>query len=76
MKSTAFVIIMVAKYFMDSLPMYKIYVAQLEREREQYLLPTKKRLIMAHVVFIFETILFVAACFIFLLKCLGVIPWW
>ena len=76
MKSTIFVIFMVLQYFMDGLPMYKIHVAQLERERMQDILPTKTRLVMARVVIVAETILFVAACFIFLLKCLGVIPWW
>jgi hypothetical protein len=62
-------------YFLDWLPMYKMSVDNLEMKKMQGL-PTRKRLVALKVAFIVETIVFTAACLVFLLKCFGALPWW
>jgi len=73
-------IYMVVKYLLSSLPEYKFSVLRLELEEMQgahVRFPTPKIMEkIGKIVFIVETILFVAACLIFLLKCFRVIPWW
>ena len=76
MKSTIFMILMVAKYLFVSLPEYKMDAARVELEMTQGLLSAKKRIIRDKIIIVVKTILFAAACIIFLLKCFGVLPWW
>ena len=76
MKSTIFMVLMVLKYLFISLPEYKISVSLWESEAVKTHFPMKGFLVMEKIGFIVETMLFVAACLIFLLKCFGVIPWW
>jgi len=69
-------VIIVARYLLLSLPEYKISVAMWKREGTRALYPPKRMLVIGKVVIIGETILFVGACLVFVLKCFGVIPWW
>lgn len=76
MKSTIFTILMIAEYLLMSLPEHKMSGSLWKSMEEQVLWPTKGLLRMEKIGFIVETVLFGAACFLFLLKCLGAVPWW
>ena len=76
MKSTIFMIVMVLKYLLISLPGYQISVSLWKSEGVNTHLPAKRLLAMEKAGIIAETILFAAACFIFMLKCFGGLPWW
>ena len=76
MKSTIFMILMASKYLFITLPEYKMSVSLWKSEGAKTILPTKGLLVIGKIGIIVETILFVVACVIFLLKCLGALPWW
>ena len=78
MKSTIFMILMMVEFLLYSLPEYKMNVSLWKSEamKNSSYLTTKEFISFRKIAFAVETILFVAACVIFVLKCLGAISWW
>ena len=76
METTMFMVAMIVKYLLDSVPMYKLSVSRFEVERMMDGSAPKRFPVLERIMFVCETILFVVACSLFVLKCFGVLPWW